>query len=458
VTFPSDVLRSIHVGAAPMIRYAKTSDDLHIAYQVVGDGPALVYMPHWATHLELLWEEPSSARVLRRLASFARLILFDKRGVGLSDPVPVPVLPTLETWCDDVLAVLEASRTEAAALVASDAGSFVAQLFAALHPSRTSALVLYGSAARLRRADDYPAGLPHHVVDAFLDVVEQSWGTEPVGLDVSDPSAARDESFRAWQTSYQRQSASPGTIMAMMRMVVEIDLRPILPSISTPTLVVHRSGDRWYPIAHGRYLAEHIPNAEFVELEGSEHDIAFGDSQAVILRIEEFLTGASHVPELDRILVTVLFTDIVASTSEASRLGDRTWHGLLDQHDALVQRQLGRYRGRMIKATGDGLLAIFDGPARAVRCAAAIRDALRGFGLDVRAGLHTGEVEMRDQDVTGLAVNIAQRVSSSAAASEILVSRTVVDLVAGSGIEFDARGERQLRGVPGVWQLYSVRA
>jgi class 3 adenylate cyclase len=442
----------------PAVRYAKTADGAHIAFQVVGDGPALVYMPHWATHLEMLWEEPLISSFVRRLATFSKVIMFDKSGVGLSDPVPTPMLPTLEKWCDDALAVLDASSTDRATLVGCDAGAVLAQLFAALHPSRTSALVLYGTAARVRRAADYPAGLPDRLVELFLEMVEQGWGASPVGLDLSDPSMTRDEAYRDWQVRFQRQSASPGVIMAMMRMIVDVDLRGILPTIRVPTLVLHRTNDSWYPIAHGRYLAEHIPGARFVELEGSDHSIEFGDSDAAVRQIELFLTGTSHAPEVDRVLTTVLFTDLVSSTEEASHRGDQSWRSLLDRHDALVQRQLDRYRGRLIKTMGDGLLATFDGPARAVRCASAIRDAVRSLGLEIRAGLHTGEVVMSGDDVSGIAVNIAQRVCSAAQANEIIVSRTVVDLVAGSGIGFEDRGDHTLKGVPGSWQLFSVPA
>lgn len=444
------------VEAAPAIRYARTADGVHIAYQTLGEGPPLLYMPHWATHLELLWEEPLTAGFIARLAEFSTVILFDKRGVGLSDPVPTPMLPTLEKWCDDALAVLDATNNDRAALMGCDAGALLMQLLAALHPARTSALVLYGTGARMRRAPDYLAGVPDHLADSFLDTVEESWGSHPVGIDVSDPSMSTDDTYRSYQVRYQRQSASPGVILEMMRVILEVDLRSVLPTIQAPTLVLHRTGDRWYPIAHGRYLAEHIPGARLVELQGEDHSPEFGDADAVIREVEMFLTGSSHAPETDRVLLTVLFTDLVSSTADASEMGDRSWQSVLDRHDSLVHRQLERYRGRLVKHTGDGLLASFDGPARAVRCATAIREALRGMGLQVRVGVHTGEVILRGDDLAGIAVHIAQRVCSTAAASEVLVSRTVVDLVAGSGIDFDDHGEHVLKGVPGSWHLFAV--
>jgi pimeloyl-ACP methyl ester carboxylesterase len=441
----------------PVVRYAKSDDGVHVAFQVFGDGPGLLYVPHWATHLEVLWEEPLIADFLRRLGTFSTVVLFDKRGTGLSDPISAPVLPTLERWCDDALTVLNAAGIEEVALLGVDAGGLLMQLFAALHPSRTRSLVLYGSAARLRRADDYPAGIPDWLVTEYLDTVEQHWGSEILGLDISAPSMVGDEAYREWVARYQRQSASPGVILAMMRMIVEVDLRSILATIRAPTLVLHRTDDRWYPIGHGRYLAEHIPNARFVELSGADHNIEAGDSDAVVRQIEDFLTGTAPAPNLDGVLATLLFTDLVSSTEELSQRGDQSWRGVLDRHDALVGRQLQRYRGRLVKLTGDGLLATFDGPARAVRCAGAIRETVRSLGLQVRAGLHAGEVTFRDDDVSGLAVHIAERVCSSAPADEILVTRTIVDLISGSGLRFEPAGDHTLKGVPGVWQLFRAR-
>ena len=439
------------------MRYAKADDGVHVAFQVFGDGPGLLYVPHWATHLELLWEEPLIADFLRRLGTFSRVVLFDKRGTGLSDPVSTPVLPTLERWCDDALTVLSSAGIEEVALLGVDAGGLLMQLFAALHSSRTRSLVLYGSAARLRRADDYPAGIPDWLVTDYLDTVEQHWGSEILGLDLSAPSMVGDAAYREWVARYQRQSASPGVILAMMRMIVEVDLRSILATIRAPTLVIHRTDDRWYPIGHGRYLAEHIPNARLVELPGADHNIEAGDSDAVVRQIENFLTGTSHAPNLDGVLATLLFTDLVSSTEELSQRGDQRWRGVLDRHDALVGRQLQRYRGRLVKLTGDGLLATFDGPARAVRCAAAIRETVRSLGLQVRVGLHAGEVIVRGDDISGLAVHIAERVCSTARADEILVTRTIVDLSSGSGLPFEAAGDHSLKGVPGESQLYRAR-
>lgn len=438
----------------PVVRYAKADDGVHVAFQVFGDGPGLLYVPHWATHLELLWEEPLVADFMRRLGSFSTVVLFDKRGTGLSDPVSTPVLPTLERWCDDAVTVLNAAGLEEVALMGVDAGGLLMQLFAAMHPSRTRSLVLYGSAARLRRADDYPAGIPDGLVANYLDTVEQDWGSEILGLDISAPSLSGDSAYREWVARYQRQSASPGVILAMMQMIVEIDLRSILPAIRAPTLIIHRTGDRWYPIGHGRYLAEHIPNARLVELPGSDHSIEAGDSDLVVRHIEDFLTGTSQAPNLDGVLATLLFTDLVSSTEELSHRGDQSWRGILDRHDALVGRQLQRYRGHLVKLTGDGLLATFDGPARAVRCAGAIYETVRSVGLHVRAGLHTGEVTVRGDDISGLAVHITERVCASALADEILVTRTIVDLSSGSGLLFEPAGDRTLKGVPGVWPLF----
>jgi pimeloyl-ACP methyl ester carboxylesterase len=432
------------------------SGEVNIAYQVVGEGPLdLVFVSGWVSNLDLMWEDPSYARFLRRLASFSRLILFDKRGTGLSDRVPETDLPTLEARMDDVRAVLDAAGAERAALLGHSEGGPMCLLFAATYPERTNALVLIGTYARRLIGEGYPFGATPEAYDAFLAEIADGWGG-PVGLEVRAPSLADDERFRTWWSDYLRMSASPGAALALTRMNGQIDVRPALPTIEVPTLVVHRSGDRALPVEGARYIAERIRDVRLVELPGDDHLPFVGDQDAILDEIEEFLTGARRGAESDRVLATVLFTDIVGSTERAVELGDRDWRDLLDSHHVLVRRELERWRGTEVATAGDGFLATFDGPARAIRCACGVRDAVRGLGLEIRAGLHTGECEVRGDTIAGIAVHIGARVAALAAAGEVLVSSTVKDLVAGSGIEFDERGEHDLKGVPGRWQLYSV--
>jgi len=432
------------------------SGEVNIAYQVVGEGPLdLVFVSGWVSNLDLMWEDASYARFLRRLASFSRLILFDKRGTGLSDRVPETDLPTLEARMDDVRAVLDAAGAERAALLGHSEGGPMCLLFAATYPERTNALVLIGTYARRLIGEGYPFGATPEAYDAFLAEIADGWGG-PVGLEVRAPSLADDERFRTWWSDYLRMSASPGAALALTRMNGQIDVRPALRTIEVPTLVVHRSGDRALPVEGARYIAERIRDVRFVELPGDDHLPFVGDQDAILDEIEEFLTGARRGAESDRVLATVLFTDIVGSTERAVELGDRDWRDLLDSHHVLVRRELERWRGTELATAGDGFLATFDGPARAIRCACGVRDAVRGLGLEVRAGLHTGECEVRGDTIAGIAVHIGARVTALAAAGEVLVSSTVKDLVAGSGIEFDERGEHDLKGVPGRWQLYSV--
>jgi class 3 adenylate cyclase len=439
----------------PETRYAR-SEDVNIAYQLVGEGPRdLVYVLGWVSHLELLWEEPSSARFLQRLASFSRLILFDKRGTGLSDRVPVQKLPTLEQRMDDVRAVLDAVGSERAALLGLSEGGPMCLLFAATYPKRTSGLVLIGSYARRLAADDYPWGAAPADYEAFLEDIEGNWGG-PVGLEVQAPSVADDARFGTWWATYLRTSASPGAALALTRMNGLIDVRHALPTISAPTLILHRAGDRSLPIEGSRYLAKHIRGAKLVELSGDDHLPFVGDQDSILDEIEQFLTGVRRGPAADRVLATILFTDIVGSTEHAAVLGDRDWRDLLDRHHVLVRRELERWRGREVDTAGDGFLATFDGPARAIRCAFAVRDAVRELGLDIRAGMHTGECEVLGATIAGIAVHIGARVSALAAAGEVLVSSTVKDLVAGSGIEFEERGDHELKGVPGTWRIYAV--
>ncbi len=432
------------------------SGEVNIAYQVVGEGPLdLVFVSGWVSNLDLMWEDPSYARFLRRLASFSRLILFDKRGTGLSDRVPETDLPTLEARMDDVRAVLDAAGAERAALLGHSEGGPMCLLFAATYPERTNALVLIGTYARRLIGEGYPFGATPEAYDAFLAEIADGWGG-PVGLEVRAPSLADDERFRTWWSDYLRMSASPGAALALTRMNGQIDVRPALRTIEVPTLVVHRSGDRALPVEGARYIAERIRDVRLVELPGDDHLPFVGDQDAILDEIEEFLTGARRGAESDRVLATVLFTDIVGSTERAVELGDRDWRDLLDSHHVLVRRELERWRGTELATAGDGFLATFDGPARAIRCACGVRDAVRGLGLEIRAGLHTGECEVRGDTIAGIAVHIGARVAALAAAGEVLVSSTVKDLVAGSGIEFDERGEHDLKGVPGRWQLYSV--
>jgi len=439
----------------PTTHYAK-SGDVHIAYQVVGDGPIdLVYVQGWVSHLEHAWEYPPLARCLRRLASFSRLIRLDKRGTGLSDRTPE--LPTLEQRMDDVRAVLDAVGSERAVLFGSSEGGAMCGLFAATYPERTVALVLYGSYAKGITATDYPRGVfspEPEEREQFFERVARDWGTSNnVSL---APGLDEDRRYREWWATNQRLSASPGAAVTLLRMNADVDWRHVIPSIRVPTLIVHRTGDPASPVWGGRYLAERIPAARYVELPGDDHPLWTGDSDAILDEIQAFLTGTHRIAEPDRVLATVLFSDIVGSTEHAARLGDRRWLELLEDHDRLVRTQLDRARGRSIKHTGDGFLATFDGPARAVRCAEAIRDVVRQLGIEVRAGLHTGECEFIGDEIGGLAVHIGQRVSALAAPNEVLVSSTVKDLVVGSGLRFEDRGTHALKGVPDAWRLFRV--
>jgi class 3 adenylate cyclase len=441
------------VSDLPDTRYAKTDGGVHIAYQVVGDGSLdLVFMPQGATHVELAWELPSYARVFWRLASFSRLIHFDMRGSGLSDPFNLAELPSLEQQAADMLAVLDAVGSERAAVVANGPGGSLAIFFAATYPKRTSSVVLDGCFARLARAGDYPWGVPKEVLDDAVARVGEGEAKETLGYIA--PTSMRDAESVAQYQRYSRSVNSPAARRALGELFVFADVRPALSAVQAPTLVLYRKGDRNFGKPHARYLAEHIPGATLVELPGDQNLIFAGDSDADVEEIEEFLTGARHSPETDRVLATVLFTDIVGSTRRAAEMGDKAWRDLLDSHDQTVRRQLGRFRGREVKTAGDGFLATFDGPGRAIQCACAIRDGVRALGIEVRCGLHTGEVEVRGDDVAGIAVHICARVASCAGPAEVLVSATVKDLVVGSGIDFVDRGEHDLKGVPGSWRLY----
>lgn len=439
----------------PETRYAR-SGDVNIAYQVLGDGPLdLVYVHGWVSNVEYGWELPELARFLRRLASFSRLILFDRRGTGLSDRLPAAELPTLEERMDDVRAVLEAVGSKRAAVFGVSEGGNIAVTFAAMYPERTAALVTFGIFAKRLWSRDYPwAPTPEQRQDEF-DLVERDWAGE---AEVRKYAPSADAELVRRISAFFRQSASPGAALALLRMNTEIDIRHVLPAIRVPTLVLHRTGDTDASIEEGRWIATRIPGARLVELAGEDHLPWVGDQDAVLDEVEEFLTGVRRGPDPDRVLTTVLFVDVVGSTAKAAEVGDRCWRELLERFHAVIRAALSRFRGRVVDTAGDGVFATFDGPARAIRCAWAILEAVRELGLEARAGLHTGEVELLGEKVGGIAVHIGARVTAEAGPGEVLVSGTVKDLVAGSGIAFADRGARELRGVPGEWRLFTVVA
>lgn len=436
----------------PETRYA-SSDGVSIAYQTFGDGPIdLVIVPGWVSNLDAFWEEPAVEEFYRRLASFSRLILFDKRGTGLSDRVE---LPSLETRMDDVRAVLDAVGSGRAALFGYSEGGPMCALFAATYPERTLALVMAGSYARMMAAPGYEFGRTQQDVDELLGEIERDWG-QAVGLDRRAPSRAGDQRFRRWWARFLRASASPSAALSLIRMNAQIDIRHVLPSIRVPTLILHSVGDRALPVEGSRYLARAIPGARLVELPSNDHLPYLSDAEAIADELEEFLTGVRRHAGAERVLATVLFTDIVGATEKASALGDRRWHQLLDSHHEVVRRELARFRGREIDTAGDGFFAAFDGPARAARCACAVSAAVRPLGIEIRAGAHTGECEVMGDKYGGIAVHIGARIAACAGPGEVLVSSTVKDLVAGAGLAFEDRGRHALKGIPGDWQLYRV--
>ncbi len=439
----------------PRTQYARAGD-LHIAYQVVGDGPFdLLWVPGWVSHVEGSWEDPDLAAFLERLASFTRLILFDKRGTGLSDPLPITAMPTLEERMEDVRVVLDAAGSQQAALFGFSEGGNLSATFAASHPDRTRALVLSGVFAKRRWSPDYPWAPTVEEREAAIEHVRQHWGGE-MDLRTLVPSRAGEPALIARLARYFRRAASPGAAAALLRMNTEIDIRGVLPTISVPTLVLHRAGDREAKVEEGRWIARQIRGARYVELPGADHLPRIGGADLVLDEIQEFLTGTRPSSPADRVLATVLFTDLVGSTDRLARIGDRTWLAVLEEHRAAVRRQLERWRGVELDTAGDGFLATFDGPARAIRCALAIREVAVSQGLDVRAGVHTGEVERRESTVTGIAVHVGARVMALAGPGEVVVTSMVKDLTAGSGITFEDRGAHQLKGVPGDWRVYTA--
>jgi class 3 adenylate cyclase/pimeloyl-ACP methyl ester carboxylesterase len=437
-------------------RYAREGNR-HIAYQVVGEGPFdLAFLPDWVNHLELQWEEPRQERFLKTLASFSRLILFNFRGMGASDPIPITESPTFEQWMDDLRLVLDTVGAERPALFGAGAGGVVSTLFAATYPERVRALVLFNSTARGTVAPDYPIGMPPEVLERQRQGIEEHWGEGSI-LPILSPQDASDERLRTFIARLERLAASPGMALAVQGMLHGGDIRSALPAVQAPTLILHRAGAPVLTVEHGRYLAEHIAGAVYRELPGGGHAYwAWGDAHVILDEVQEFLTGSRGGGPPDRVLATVLFTDIVDSTATAAELGDQRWKEQVRDHNDIVRRELDRHQGREIRTTGDGVLATFDGPARAIRCAVAIRDTVRAVDLEIRAGLHTGEIELHGDDVAGIAVHIGARVSALAGPGEIMVSRTVVDLVAGSGLEFADQGTHALKGVPGEWQLFSL--
>jgi pimeloyl-ACP methyl ester carboxylesterase len=452
--FSTDYVTMIDI---PEVRYASTTDGLHIAYQVVATGDRdVVFIPSWFSSIDLCWETPSISRFLRRLASFSRLILFDKRGVAASDPLSAGELPTIEEWAEDIGVVMDDAGSDRAVLFGVDDGGLMAILFAASHPERVSALILFETTARFTQTDDYRLGLAADVRvrrQHFLG----GWGAKrdrQSFFDLTAPSSTETE--RGDRGKWERRVASPATAASVYRMLGNVDVRAVLPSLRVPTLVLHRSGDRWLPPENGRYLAQAIPGARFVELEGSDHFLEFGDQDDLLDEVEEFLTGSHQGPEGDVVTATILFTDIVASTEQAARMGHRKWTRLTDAHDAMVRAILQRHRGREVKTIGDGFLATFDATTRAVRAAMEIAAGATGLGLDVRAGVHTGEVEVRPSDVVGLTVSIANRICDLAGPGEVFVSETVKGLIVGSGIAITEQGTHVLKGLPEEWPLFAA--
>ena len=441
----------------PVTRYARAAG-ANIAYQVIGEGPGdLVYVPGWVTNVEVMWEDPGLARFLRRLASFARLITFDKRGIGLSDPVPAGDLPTLETRVEDLRAVLDAAGSKSSTLFGHSEGGSTAVAFAAKYPQRTDRLVLFGAYAKRLRSEDYPWAPTWEERQVESEAFERSWD-DPVRIaEFYAPSRADDAAFVEWIGRWLRHSASPKAAAALNDASTHIDVTGVLRDISAPTLLLYRIEDRDVKIEEGRYIASKIPHSRLVELHGADHYFYAGDTEPILREIEEFVTGYRASARAERLLTTVLFTDIVRSTDTAASLGDRTWRDLIERHNAVIRSELVKWRGTEVNMTGDGFLALFDRPAQAILCAKGIRSEVAKLGLEIRSGIHTGEMEIVGDDVAGLAVHIGARVMSVADGGDILVSRTVKDIVVGSGLAFTSRGTHELKGVPDRWELFAVQ-
>ena len=438
----------------PETRYAK-SGPVHIAYQTFGQGKVdLVIVPGWASHIEYAWDEPVYARLLTQLGSFSRVTWFDKRGTGLSDRDVG--MPTLEQRMDDVRTVMNAAKVKRAAIFGISEGGSMSALFAATYPDKVSHLILYGAFARRIWSEDYPWAPTLEQRQEWIDSLERGWGGD-VEIGSMAPSRADDEAFKKWFATYSRLSVSPSAAVALAKMNTYIDIRNVLPTIHVPTLVLHRKDDKDANIGNGVYLAKNIPNAKFVELEGADHLLISGNVDSIIDQVQEFVTGIRSSGQPDRVLSTILFTDIVDSTREANKIGDDRWKSLLLKHNDLVRKELVKYRGKEIKTTGDGFVATFDGPGRAVKCAQEIASSVRTLGISVRAGLHTGECELVGSDIAGVAVHIAARLADLAKADEVLTSSTVKDLVSGSGIEFKDKGTHSLKGIDKRWHLYSAQ-
>jgi pimeloyl-ACP methyl ester carboxylesterase len=441
----------------PETRYSRSADGVHIAYQVLGNADLdIIVSPGFVSHLEHSWEDPSMARFLRRLASFSRLIVFDKRGTGMSDRTPDDRPGLLEDRVRDIATLMDTVGSERAAIMGLSETGAVALLFAATHPERTRAAVVYGSFAGLGDKGPIYPWAPNPAQAAELEHIEQHWGRGTMFLELFAPSLVGDKRFEDWFAKLERLSVSPGAAVANVRMLLEMDVHDILPAIRVPTLVLHKRDDKVVPIDEGRHIAERVPGAKFVELPGADHWPWIGGHEETVEEIQEFLTGVRDSIEPDRALVTVMFVDIVDSTKLAAKLGDRRWTDLLESFYAVVRRDLNRYGGREVDTAGDGLFAIFDGPVRAIRCATALTEAVASLGLDIRTGIHTGECERIGDNVRGLGVVIGARVGALAGPGEILVSRTVQDLVVGSGLIFEDAGEYELKGVPDRWRLYRV--
>lgn len=441
----------------PATRYATSSDGVHIAYQVYGIGSVdLVFVNSWASNVELIWEESHQATFLKRLGSFCRVILFDKRGTGMSDPVPLDQQLTLDQRMDDMLSVMNAVGAKRAAVLGFSDGGPISMLFTVTHPDRVSSLVLWGATPRITSSEDWPWGMPRERGLAQLAAVEAGRLEEQIGPDFFAPSVADDPDFRRWWSRISRLSASPAMYLALMKANGAIDVRASLPDIRVPTLVMHRTEDLVFDVRCGRYMAEQIPGARLIEFPGSDHWPWIGEVEPVLGEIEEFLTGTRPTPAPERALAAVLFADIVSSTLRLGQMGDRRWSRILDTYEDAARHEVERFGGRVLKTIGDGMLVLFDGPGRAIAGARALITRMKELGLELRAGIHAGEVELRRDDASGIAVHIARRVADAGAPGELIVTRTVEDLVAGSGVEFEDRGLHNLRGVPGEWRLQAV--